>query len=110
MGNVIKSAWEKGAKFDAWGERDNLQIWRAAFEENQLDPDFYSYRERNLDEILPWDLINIGVSKKFLRRDFELSQIGRTRQDCRESCFQCGILDSFGDIRPPETIGYWGCP
>ena len=110
LGNVIKSAWEKGAKFDAWGERDNLQIWRAAFEENQLDPDFYAYRERDLDEILPWDLINIGVSKKFLRRDFEWSQIGRTRQDCRESCFQCGILDSFGDIRPPETIGYWGCP
>ena len=110
LGNVIKSAWEKGAKFDAWGERDNLQIWRAAFEENQLDPDFYAYRERDLDEILPWDLINIGVSKKFLRREFEWSQIGRTRQDCRESCFQCGILDSFGDIRPPETIGYWGCP
>ena len=110
LGNVIKSAWENGAKFDAWGERDNLQIWRAAFEENQLDPDFYAYRERDLDEILPWDLINIGVSKKFLRRDFEWSQIGRTRQDCRESCFQCGILDSFGDIRPPQTIGYWGCP
>jgi len=110
LANVIKSAWEKGAKFDAWGERDNLQIWRAAFEENQLDPEFYSYRQRDLDEILPWDLINIGVSKKFLRRDFEWSQIGRTRQDCRESCFQCGILDSFGDIRPPETIGYWGCP
>ena len=110
LGNVIKSAWEKGAKFDAWGERDNLQIWRAAFEENSLDPDFYAYRQRDLDEILPWDLINIGVTKKFLRRDFEWSQIGRTRQDCRESCFQCGILDSFGDIRPPETIGYWGCP
>lgn len=110
LGNVIKTAWEKGAKFDAWGERDNLHIWRAAFEENQLDPDFYAFRERNFDEILPWDLINIGVTKKFLRRDFEWSQIGRTRQDCRESCFQCGILDSFGDIRPPETIGYWGCP
>lgn len=110
LGKVIQTAWENGAKFDAWGERDNLQIWRNAFSANNIDPDFYAYRERDLDEVLPWDHIDIGVTKRFLMRDYEWSLIGRTREDCRNSCFACGILDAFGDQRPPETICYWGCP
>ena len=104
LGAVIMSAWRNGAKFDAWNERDNLQLWRNAFAENQLNPDFYAYRERNLDEILPWEHIDIGVSKRFLQRDYQWSLQGRTRQDCRNVCFSCG------DQRPPETICYWGCP
>ena len=110
IGSVIQTAWEAGAKFDAWGERDNLQIWRNSFTTNNLDPDFYAYRERSLDEILPWDHIDIGVTKRFLQRDYEWSLVGRTRADCRTTCFSCGILDAFGDQRPPETICYWGCP
>ncbi len=110
IGSVIQTAWEAGAKFDAWGERDNLQIWRNSFTTNNLDPDFYAYRERSLDEILPWDHIDIGVTKRFLQRDYDWSLVGRTRADCRNTCFSCGILDAFGDQRPPETICYWGCP
>ncbi len=110
LSSVIQTAWENGAKFDAWGERENLQIWRNAFDVHQLDPDFYAYRERYLTEILPWDHINIGVTKRFLQRDYEWSLIGRTRPDCRSVCFSCGILDAFGDQRPAEAIGYWGCP
>ena len=110
LAEVIETAWQNGAKFDAWGERDNLQIWRNAFAANNLDPDYYSYRERDLGEILPWDHIDIGVTKRFLRRDYEWSLAGRTREDCRNTCFACGILDSFGDQRPAETICYWGCP
>lgn len=110
LGTVIYTAWQNGAKFDAWGERDNLQFWRDAFATNNIDPDFYSYRERDLEEILPWDHIDIGVTKRFLRRDYEWSLLGRTREDCRNTCFSCGILDAFGDQRPSETICYWGCP
>ena len=110
LGAVIQTAWQNGAKFDAWGERDNLQIWRNAFAANDLDPDFYSYRERNLEEILPWEHIDIGVTKRFLKRDYEWSLVGRTREDCRNVCFACGILDTFGDQRPAEMVCYWGCP
>ena len=110
ISTVIQTAWENGAKFDAWGERDNLQIWRNALATNSLDPDFYSYRERDLEEILPWEHIDIGVTKRFLKRDYEWSLAGRTREDCRNTCFSCGILDAFGDQKPPETVCYWGCP
>ncbi len=110
LNRVILHAWQNGAKFDAWGERDNLQIWRNAFSEADIDPDFYSYRQRDLEEILPWDHIDIGVNKQFLKRDYKWSLQGRTRIDCRETCFMCGILDTFGNDRPSDGYGYWGCP
>lgn len=110
LNQVIYQAWRNGAKFDAWGERDNLQIWRQAFEYADVDPDFYAYRERGLDEILPWDHIDIGVTKEFLKRDLLWSQHGRTRIDCRQTCFMCGILEGYGDQRPDQAYGYWGCP
>ena len=110
LGQVILRAWQLGAKFDAWGENDNLPFWRQAFSEIELDPDFYAYRERALDEILPWDHIHTGVTKAFLRRDLEWSKLGKTRKDCREQCYACGILDSFGAVRPISPLVYWGCP
>lgn len=110
LNQVIHEAWKNGAKFDAWGERDNLQIWRNAFAAADIDPDFYAYRQRELDEVLPWDHIDIGVKKEYLKRDFQWSLQGRTRTDCRRSCYMCGILDNFGEIRPAKEIVYWGCP
>ena len=110
LGQVIRRAWQLGAKFDAWGENDNVPIWRQAFSEIGLDPDFYAYRERALDEILPWDHIHTGVTKAFLRRDLEWSKQGKTRKDCREQCYACGILDAFGKERPVSPLVYWGCP
>ncbi len=110
LGQVIRRAWQLGAKFDAWGENDNVPIWRQAFSEIGLDPDFYAYRERALDEILPWDHIHTGVTKAFLRRDLEWSKQGKTRKDCREQCYACGILDAFGKERLVSPLVYWGCP
>ena len=109
LGQVIHRAWQLGAKFDAWGENENMPLWRQAFSEIGLDPDFYAYRERDLDETLPWDHIHTGVSKAFLKRDLEWSKQGRTRQDCREQCYACGILDAFGKVRPDSPLAYWGC-
>jgi len=75
-----------------------------------MDPDFYAYRERGLDEILPWDHIHTGVTKAFRHRDLEWSKLGKTRKDCREQCYTCGILDAFADKRPVSPLVYWGCP
>ena len=110
LGQVIQRAWQLGAKFDAWGENQNMPIWRQAFAETGLDPDFYAYRERALDEVLPWDHIHTGVTKTFLQRDLEWSKLGKTRKDCREQCYACGILDAFGKVRPVSPLVYWGCP
>jgi radical SAM family uncharacterized protein len=110
LGQVILRAWQLGAKFDAWGENDNMPFWRQAFDDIGMDSDFYAYRERGLEEILPWDHIHTGVSKAFLKRDLEWSKLGKTRRDCREQCYACGILDAFGDKRPVSPLVYWGCP
>ncbi len=110
LGQVIQRAWQLGAKFDAWGENQNIALWRQAFAEIGLDPDFYAYRERPLDEILPWDHIHTGVTKAFLKRDLEWSKLGKTRNDCREQCYACGILDAFATKRPVSPLVYWGCP
>ena len=110
LGQVILRAWQLGAKFDAWGENENMPFWRQAFTDIGMDPDFYAYRERGLDEILPWDHIHTGVTKAFLRRDLEWSKLGKTRKDCREQCYACGILDAFADQRPVSPLVYWGCP
>ncbi len=56
LSDVIESAWKKGARFDAWQEKFNYDLWLEAFKENEVDPFFYSHRQRELDEILPWDL------------------------------------------------------
>jgi len=110
LGQVIQRAWQLGAKFDAWGENENMPFWRQAFTDIGVDSDFYAYRERGLEEILPWDHIHTGVTKAFLRRDLEWSKLGKTRRDCREQCYACGILDAFADKRPVSPLVYWGCP
>jgi len=95
-------AWKNGAKFDAWSEQLNLKAWQEAFNQVGLSPDFYTLRPRGLDEVLPWDHISTGVSKRFLLSDLRLSQAGRTREDCRNNCYNCGILDCFESIRPAK--------
>ncbi len=110
LGAVILRAWRNGAKFDAWSEHLNLRAWQDAFAQVGLDSDFYTLRQRLLDEVLPWDHISTGVSKHFLLTDLRLSQAERTREDCRNSCYNCGILDCFESIRPAQEEVYWGCP
>jgi radical SAM superfamily enzyme YgiQ (UPF0313 family) len=110
LGSVILEAWRRGAKFDAWQEHFNFQAWKGAFEHEGLDPDFYAFRERTFDEILPWDHIDAGVKKEFLVEDFMWSTEGRTRLDCREHCYACGILPGFADLRREYPGKTWECP
>ena len=69
LGKVIHTAWKLGARFDGWDEHFSFERWRRAFEENGLDPAFYANRKRDFSEVMPWDHIDIGVSKGFLVRN-----------------------------------------
>lgn len=110
MADVIYEAWRMGAIFDAWKEHFNYQIWIQAFEKAGLDPSFYTHRERPIDETFPWDHISTTVRKKFLTEDYLWSLQGKTRVDCRERCFACGILPTFAELRRENPGDVWQCP
>jgi len=91
VGALIETAYKNGAIFDSWSDQFNQQIWLTAFEETGLDPVFYTHRERGTDELLPWDFIDMGVTKKFLVREWERSKEDATTPNCRDACAGCGI-------------------
>ncbi|SDZ34263.1 radical SAM family uncharacterized protein [Proteiniborus ethanoligenes] len=95
LSKVLVKAWEKGCKFDGWGDKFDFEKWMVAFEEAGIDPDFYATRERSYDEILPWDFIDIGVTKKYFINENEKAKKGILTQDCRNGCTGCGINTSF---------------
>ena len=110
MSKVIYRAWQLGAKLDAWADHYKKDAWMQAFEENGLSPEFYVHRKREADEIFPWDIIDPGVSKRTLRREYENSLNGVLRPDCRTGCYGCGIVQAFHDIQPEEESVRWFCP
>lgn len=93
--DVLIKAFEKGAKFDGWSEYFNMEIWKEAMEEYNLDADFYVYRERGYDEVLPWDFIDIGVNRKYLERENEKAKRAELTRNCLEGCTGCGINVNF---------------
>ena len=95
--DVLIKAFEKGAKFDGWGQYFNYRVWMEAMEECNLDVDFYAYRERDYDETLPWDFIDIGVNRKYLEIENEKAKKAELTQNCRKGCTGCGINVNFKD-------------
>ncbi|MBE7039330.1 MAG: TIGR03960 family B12-binding radical SAM protein [Ruminococcaceae bacterium] len=93
---VLKRAQELGAKFDSWHEFYNPEIWEQAFLDTGIEPDFYNHRKREYDEILPWDHVDVGVSKDFLIRESERARQGLITENCRTKCAGCGITKAFG--------------
>lgn len=93
--DVLIKAFEKGAKFDGWSEFFSIDIWKEAMEECNLDPDFYVYRERSYDEVLPWDFIDIGVNRKYLQIENEKAKRAELTKNCKEGCTGCGIDINF---------------
>ncbi len=90
IGRVIAKAYEKGSFFDAWGEYFKNDLWMESFEECGLDLSFYTTRLRDMDEILPWDFIDCGVSKEYLKREWEKALREETSENCRSACQGCG--------------------
>lgn len=93
--DLLIKAFEKGAKFDGWSEYFNYDIWMEAMKECKIDEDFYVYRDRNYDEILPWDFIDIGVNRKYLEVENEKAKRAELTQNCRKGCTGCGINVNF---------------
>jgi radical SAM family uncharacterized protein/radical SAM-linked protein len=98
VADVIEGAQRRGARFDGWSEHCNLDLWLSAMADHGLDPNFY-LRRRPLDEILPWDHLDAGVSKKFLQQDLARAVSGLLTPDCSiDRCTYCGACD-FDTIR-----------
>lgn len=97
-GKVLVKAWEKGCKFDGWGEHFRFKNWMEAFQECDVDPLFYSRRKREYDEVFPWDHIDIGVSKKFLIKENEKAYKEELTSNCRVDCSACGAAVLGGGI------------
>ena len=84
---------------DAWDEFFNYDLWIEAFEKCGIDPAFYTSRGFGLDEVLPWDIIDIGVTKAFLRRERDKAYEGKTTPSCAEHCSGCGANKLGGKNR-----------
>lgn len=87
---VLYSAYKKGCKFDSWDEHFKFDDWMEAFEENNLDPYFYTQRRRDFSEVLPWDHLDYGISRKFLERENIKAHENKTTPHCRIRCAGCG--------------------
>ena len=90
VGAVIEEVWKTGGRLDSWTEYFSFDRWMAAFDRCGLDPKFYACRARSMDEILPWDRVDIGVKTAFLKQERDLSYAGSLSPDCRERCLSCG--------------------
>ena len=95
---VIEEAYRNGALYDAWSESFRNDIWMKAFGTCGVDIDFYTTRERSLDELFPWDFIDTGVSKEFLKREWNNAVNGTVTPNCRERCSGCGVRRFGGGV------------
>jgi radical SAM family uncharacterized protein len=96
LSDVLLSAYENGCIFDAWSEFFHNDKWIAAFEDCGWSLAFFANRERDLDEILPWDFIDCGVSKEYLMREWERALKEETTPNCRQQCNGCGLQKTCG--------------
>lgn len=98
LNDVLLDVYKRGAKYDAWSEHFDIDKWDAAFDACGIDSRFYNERTRDYDEILPWDFIDIGVTKDFLIREYEKAIAGETTVNCMEGCTNCGAKCFEGGI------------
>ena len=98
VGQALLKVYEKGGIFDAWSEYFDYQRWVDAFEECGVDMDFYTLRERDIDEIFPWDFVDVGVTKQFLKREWQNAQDEKVTPNCRMKCSGCGAMKFGGGV------------
>ena len=107
LGGLLVKAYETGCRFDGWSDQFEYHRWKEAIEACGVDVDFYTTRARDLSEPLPWDHIDSGVSKAFLKQEWERALKGQETPDCRHGeCYACGLCD-FETLKPMivETHG-----
>lgn len=95
---VIEEAYRNGALYDSWSESFKNDVWMKAFETCGVDSDFYTLRERSLDEVFPWDFIDAGVTKEFLKREWNQAMNETVTPNCRQKCSACGALKYKGGV------------
>lgn len=94
---VLEHAWSRGSRLDSWPEHFNYRRWREAFVACGLDPTFYANRPRSYDEVLPWDHLDLGITRHYLRREHRRARAGELTPDCRlTDCTGCGICPRLG--------------
>ena len=98
VGKVIEEAYRLGCLFDSWTETFRNDLWMQAFDNTCVDIAFYNQRVRGKDEIFPWDFIDIGVSRSFLRREWERAMNETVTPNCREQCSGCGAAGFGGGV------------
>ena len=98
LNKAMLLAHERGMHFDGWGDCFSLQRWLDIFEECGIDPAFYANRRRSFDEILPWDHLDYGVTKEFLKRECERAYASKPSPNCRENCMNCGAKKYGGGV------------
>ena len=98
VGAVIEEAYRKGAIYDSWSEFFKNEVWMEAFKTCGVDIDFYTTRERSLDELFPWDFIDAGVSKAFLKREWQNALDEKVTPNCRQKCSGCGAAKYGGGV------------
>jgi radical SAM family uncharacterized protein len=97
LAQAIFNAWQKGCKFDGWSEYFRFDLWQQALQESGVNPDFYTCRQRNLEEIFPWEFIETGIDREYLLEENEKAKKGISTPDCRqEGCRDCGVCMTLG--------------
>ena len=95
---VIEEAYKNGALYDSWSESFKNDVWMQAFETCGVDIDFYTTRERGIDELFPWDFIDVGVTKEFLKREWNNAMNEKVTPNCRMQCSGCGAKNFGGGV------------
>ena len=98
VGKTILKAYEYGALYDAWSDSFDNDIWERAIKDTDIDMDFYITRERDTDELLPWDFIDTGVTKAFLKREWDNAKGENVTPNCRAKCSGCGVMKFKGGV------------
>jgi radical SAM family uncharacterized protein len=97
VGAVIRAAWESGGRFDGWSEHFSYERWMAAAEQAGVDVDWYTTREREENEVLPWDHLDAGLDREWLWQDWQEAVSGSEVEDCRWTpCYDCGVCPTMG--------------
>ncbi|MFH1561967.1 MAG: TIGR03960 family B12-binding radical SAM protein [Nitrospirota bacterium] len=105
IGKVLLKAYQLGCKFDGWNEYFDFDKWQKAFQISEIDPAFYANRPRELEEMLPWDHIDCGVTKDYLWQEYQKAIAGAETPDCKQTkkCNQCGLEKECSSIPSPKS-------